>query len=235
MLAAACLPRCRCPRLLRCRVPFSGMPLYLYPYCVGTMSSDTPPSSIRAPSALTQLALHVTSPSVATVPASWLPKGVQLPVITGCISAASCVIPPHSARLLDALWQPAPGPPVHSLIWQYAEGALLAQLLVSPRPPHPPVFRSTFAPQTIVPPSGGTQPIPPNPNPLLPNQAPPELVAESPQDPVATTPHPDAKRRRLVPAAAASASAPAVDAGMEFLWEVVVKRGRKVWQSAAAH
>jgi hypothetical protein len=56
--------------------------------------------------------------------------------------------------------------------------------------PRPPVFRSAFAPYTIVPPSGGTQPLPPNPNPLLPNQAPPELVAESPLDPVGTTPHP---------------------------------------------
>jgi hypothetical protein len=38
-----------------------------------------------------------------------------------------------------------------------------------------------------------------------------------------------------VPAAAASASAPAVDAGMGFLLQVVGKRGRKVLQSAAAH
>jgi hypothetical protein len=56
--------------------------------------------------------------------------------------------------------------------------------------PRPPVFRSAFAPHTIVPPSGGTQPLPLNPNPLLPNQAPPELVAESSLDPVGTTPHP---------------------------------------------
>jgi hypothetical protein len=49
-----------------------------------------------------------------------------------------------------------------------------------------PLRRSTFAPHTIVPPSGGTQPLPPNPVPLLPNQAPPELVAESPLDPVGT-------------------------------------------------
>ena len=37
------------------------------------------------------------------------------------------------------------------------------------------------------------------------------------------------------PAAAAPASAPAVDAGMGFLMQVVGKRGRKVLQSAAAH
>jgi hypothetical protein len=77
-------------------------PIYSSP-AYKQISIDAPPSPLRAPSALTQLALHVTSPSVATVPASWLPKGVQLPVITGCISAASCVIPPHSARLLDAI------------------------------------------------------------------------------------------------------------------------------------
>jgi hypothetical protein len=84
--------------------------------------SDYLPSSLRAPSPLTQLALHITLPSVATVPASWLPKGLQLPVITGCISAACCVIPPHSARLLNAIWRndaAAAAPPVYSLIWQY--------------------------------------------------------------------------------------------------------------------
>ena len=84
--------------------------------------SDYIPSSLRAPSHLTQLALHVTTPSVATVPASWLPKGVQLPVITGCISAACCVIPPQSARLLNAIWRndaAAAAPPLSSLIWQY--------------------------------------------------------------------------------------------------------------------
>jgi hypothetical protein len=37
------------------------------------------------------------------------------------------------------------------------------------------------------------------------------------------------------PAAAAPASAPAVDAGMGFLMQIVGKRGRKVLQSDAAH
>ncbi len=37
------------------------------------------------------------------------------------------------------------------------------------------------------------------------------------------------------PASTAPASAPAVDAGMGFLLQVVGKRGRKVLQSAAAH
>lgn len=77
-------------------------PIYSSP-AYKQISIDAPPSPLRAPSALTQLALQIAAPSVATVPASWLPKGVQLPVITGCISAASCAIPPHSARLLDAI------------------------------------------------------------------------------------------------------------------------------------
>jgi hypothetical protein len=85
-------------------------PIYSSP-AYKQISIDAPPSPLRAPSALTQLALHVASPSVATVPASRLPKGIQLPVITGCISAASCAIPPHSARLLDAIvvgWRSEP-------------------------------------------------------------------------------------------------------------------------------
>jgi hypothetical protein len=77
-------------------------PIYSSP-AYKQISIDAPPSPLRAPSALTQLALHIAAPSVAAVPASWLPKGIQLPVITGCISAASCAIPPHSARLLDAI------------------------------------------------------------------------------------------------------------------------------------
>jgi hypothetical protein len=77
-------------------------PIYSSP-AYKQISIDAPPSPLRAPSALTQLALHIAAPSVASVPASWLPKGIQLPVITGCISAASCAIPPHSARLLDAI------------------------------------------------------------------------------------------------------------------------------------
>jgi hypothetical protein len=100
------------------------------------ISIDAPPAPLRAPSALTQLALHVTSPSVATVPASWLPKGVQLPVITGCISAASCVIPPHSARILDTIWQE---PPMYSLILRCVAFACHPPHLhfFSPRPPPP--------------------------------------------------------------------------------------------------
>lgn len=60
------------------------------------------------------------------------------------------------------------------------------------------MFSSTFAPHTIVPPDGGTQPLPPNPNPLLPNQAPPELAAEYPLDPVGAIPQPPSSLRRSI-------------------------------------
>ena len=87
----------------------------------------------------------------------------------------SCSTPNVQPHLAVRYLLPANPPPLHCF---------------SPRPP---VFRSAFAPHTIVPPTGGTQPLPPNPAP-----APPAADATAPAQRQSAPALPGAIRKRWI-------------------------------------